>query len=177
MHKPQQGISVEHLSVQQAFEEDLFQGMKKSETAKARFHLHPVRYIHFTKPIPVLLPGGIEQEYQSKDKRQNKKVKCHGFRFISLSPDPYTFHPSSQILHLKSGMDLYNKVPQIDSPRTNQLAFAAEHAFSDFFLQMHGFSPLDQSVDPPDVEICKMPGRTGCRATSASHTKPDGRLD
>jgi len=74
-------------------------------------------------------------------------------------------------------MDRKDQVSQVNAARTNKLAFAAEHAFHNFFFEVLQFSPLYKGMDPPDVEIREMTCRTGCSAASAAHAQPDRRFD
>jgi hypothetical protein len=73
-------------------------------------------------------------------------------------------------------MDLQDKVPQVDPSGTNQLAFAAEHAFSHFFPQAIDFSAQQQCMHAPYAEIDEMSGRTCSRTTPAGHAANNGRL-
>ena len=70
-------------------------------------------------------------------------------------------------------MNQKDEVPEVHAAWTNKLAFAAKHAFHDFFFQMMDLSPLDECMDSPDVEISEMTCRTGGSAASAAEAKPD----
>ena len=73
-------------------------------------------------------------------------------------------------------MDREDEISQVDAPRANQLAFAAEHAFHHFLLQLPCFAPPEEGMETPDVKTGKMPGRAGGSTTPALHTNMDGRL-
>ncbi len=69
-----------------------------------------------------------------------------------------------------------DQVSQIHSAGTDDLAFAAEHAFPDLGFQIMYFSPSEERVYQTDVKIGEVPGRTGGGTTSAGDTLIGRRL-
>jgi hypothetical protein len=73
-------------------------------------------------------------------------------------------------------MDLKNQVPKVYSSWANKLTFPAQHAFPDLLKESCSFSPDQESMDPPDVQIHEMPGCAGGCATAAGNTLQHRRL-
>ena len=63
--------------------------------------------------------------------------------------------------------DEHHHGPRIDSTRTHQAAFAAQHAFVHLFIDALIFAPAHERMEFAEIEIRKVAGRTG-RRTAAS---------
>ena len=63
-----------------------------------------------------------------------------------------------------------DQVPQIHSAGTDDLTFAAEHAFPDLGFQIMYFSPSEKCMYQTDIKIGEVPGGAGGGTTSARDT-------
>jgi len=62
-----------------------------------------------------------------------------------------------------------DQISQIDTPGASKLAFTAKHALFNFFLQKQDFTPLQISMNLPDVKVGKLPCSTGSSACPAGN--------
>lgn len=69
-----------------------------------------------------------------------------------------------------------DQVPQIHSTGTDDLAFAAEHAFPDLGFQIMYFSPSEKCMYQTDIKIGEVSGGAGGGTTSARNTLIGRRL-
>ena len=64
--------------------------------------------------------------------------------------------------------DEHHHSPRIDSTRTHQAAFAAQHAFVHLFIDALIFAPAHERMEFAEIEIRKVAGRTGRRTAAAA---------
>ena len=64
--------------------------------------------------------------------------------------------------------DEHHHGPRIDSTRTHQAAFAAQHAFVHLFIDALIFAPAHERMEFAEIEIRKVAGRTGRRTAAAA---------
>ena len=70
--------------------------------------------------------------------------------------------------------DEHHHGPRIDSTRTHQAAFAAQHAFVHLFIDALIFAPAHERMEFAEIEIRKVAGRTGRRTAAAADAAAHG---
>ncbi len=70
-------------------------------------------------------------------------------------------------------MNNQDQVSEVYPAGTCQLAFAAEHAFADLLLDLHGFTSSDECMEHPDIEHGVMAAAAGGRTASATDALVD----
>lgn len=67
-------------------------------------------------------------------------------------------------------------MPCIDTPRTDEGAFAAKHAFIYILSDNIVFSPFDKYIQLPETEFCKISRGAGSGASAAFDAKSESGL-